>query len=155
MNILTSNRGDHFSVKTSIQSSVRLGGFEKFMDGDNTLVTGFTITANERVSIIPCFKEYTHVFAFGHAPENSVYSVDLLVLLGASCNEKSSGQTDLESIVSLYSEFRVSAFGSCIALTIGSAAFTGALSNITLRGVDPERRIVQVTLSLTGIEPPK
>jgi len=148
MDIIDVGRGSHKAVISGSGSYVTVDGFTP--PGTGSLVADFRIQQREKTATIQCFNEVNHVYAFGHDPENSPFSVSYLVFLGSECMQKKqfSPSSDLRTFISTYLEKRVSAKKSAITVTYrGAGSIRGIVTGFDVSVLDQEMHICSVTLS--------
>ena len=72
------------SPEVKVQKSIiDLDGIDT--SGETTLVSNFSVQDNEKLGMIQCFNDTNHLYAFGHDPENSEFSVTYIAFLGQAC----------------------------------------------------------------------
>ena len=115
---------------------------------DSILVQGFSFNDQEKNAIIQCFDDTNHVYAFGHDPENSLFSVTFLVFLGSKCMKeafKASGS--LSEILERYKGMKVSR-GATVNVTFGKGVtLVGIVLSAAVQLANPELNTVSVVIS--------
>lgn len=156
MKLFNAIRGSHFRGEVTVGSSgsISLSGLSS-ISADNALITNFSIQIGQRVHPISCFADYTYVFAFGHAPELSRYSITLSVFLVSKGECKSSGYVAggaLKNLKNLYDEWKVSNKRALATIIAGGVSLQGALAGMTIVGENPELNMVSVRFDLLGVK---
>ena len=78
--------------QTVTPSIIQITGLKLPTEG--ALVSNFNVSDYEKHTITQCFKDVNHIYAFGHDPEQSGFSVTYIVFLGESCGGSKSGDKD-------------------------------------------------------------
>jgi hypothetical protein len=151
--IMGDTRGSFTVLKMPIESSiVRIDGFDP-PNGQNDhgiLVQSFSMKDAEKHSIIQCFNDSNHVYAFGHDPEQSGFAITYIVFFGSQCMpDKEFKQSNyLETIVGKYNELRVSSSSKTVNVIYGNGVMQeGILLSLSASIHDPELNTISVTLS--------
>lgn len=121
-------------------------------DNEGALVVNFNINDSEKNSIIQCFGGVNHVYAFGHDPEQSAFSVTYLVFLGEKCMEDDLGGwlpgSWLKKIVDDYNKIKISELKKTIQVTCGNGvSYTGIALSLNASVHDPEISMISVTIA--------
>lgn len=128
-------------------SVIRLGSYKA--DGPNILVSNFQVTDNEKLGIIQCFNDTNHLYAFGHDPQSSAFSLTYIVFMGQACMRtgfKEGGK--VKELVKLYNEGKVSASKKTVTMTFGNGtALQGVLLSLDVAVYDPEMNALTMTVS--------
>ena len=158
--ILGENRGTFFLEHMEFNDgSVWIGGKEGLGSEKNEfIVQDFSFVDQEKNSIIQCFDNVNHVYAFGHDPDGSVFSVTFLVFLGGKCSGdgecgeapssfKLSGS--LGKLLEKYKGLKVSK-GATVKVLFANdsgAVLVGIVLSAAARMANPELNLVAVTIS--------
>lgn len=139
------------------ESIVQIGdGYNKIRSGpydnEGALVVNFNINDSEKNSIIQCFGGVNHVYAFGHDPEQSAFSVTYLVFLGEACMRDDNGGFKpgqaLEKIVDDYNWMKVSVLKETAQVSCGNGvSYTGIILSFNAAVHDPELNMISVTIA--------
>ena len=154
MKVFSDVRGSHIKLSLPVNSSsmIQLEGTDGLLKTDCMFVSNFSINLNERVQVISCFKDYNYIFAFGHNPSASSYTVTFTAfLVGKDCRSVT-GSGIVKRIKEYYSANRVSKKRKLVKLSIGDLVVKGVLMNMQLVGQSPEYNTITVQMSLLGIE---
>ena len=121
-------------------------------ENEGAIVVNFNINDSEKNSIIQCFGGINHVYAFGHDPEQSAFSVTYLIFLGEKCMTDDSGGfkpgSTLESIVSDYNAAKVSMKKETVQVSCGNGvSYTGIVLSFNAAVHDPELNMISVTIA--------
>ena len=141
------------SIGGSIQPSmIVLDGLKT--DDSGYLVTDFRFSDMEKVGVIQCFNDYNHIYAFGHDPENSGFSVSFTVFLGDKCMEGSFKEgSSLKTVLKKYLDDRVSKKKATIEITLGQGTtFVGLVQSCEIGNADAEMNMGSVTISGKCVE---
>lgn len=113
------------------------------------LVTDFSMRDAEKNAIIQCFNGVNHVYAFGHDPETSQFSVTYSVFLGNQCMHgrfQDSGR--LARIIRSYNSIKLSSGRRTVNVTFGNGlTIVGIVLSADARVQDAGLNIVSVTIS--------
>ena len=117
---------------------------------EGVLVDAFSFSAAEKVSIMQCFQDSNHVYAFGHDPERSAFSVRYAVFLGQKCMKdafKPGGA--FSKAIQAYKDNRVSAHTEdTVKLTYGDGLqMSGIITALEVGVLDPQLNAVFVTIT--------
>ena len=145
--------------------------------GQGILVQNFSIQDVEKHGMIQCFNNVTHIYAFGHDPEQSGFSISYLVFLGKcksdSSQQSSSGMREggsyergynggegfennepdystenLAKVIKAYNDLKVSKKKSTVVMTIGeNIAVVGIILSVQVNVEDSELNTLSVTIS--------
>ena len=133
--------------KSPVPSIIKLAGIKA--EGDTALVSNFRITDNEKLGMIQCFNNTNHLYAFGHDPENSGFSVTYIAFLGKACMKTafSSGNA-VKNLVNAYNSKKISATGKTVQMTFGGGkALEGVICSMDVDVFDPEINALTVTIA--------
>ena len=123
--------------------------------GSGTLVSNFRVNDTEKNGIIQCFGNINHIYAFGHDPDQSGFSVTYIAFLGQACmrNGFKEGRS-LKSLVAGYNAQKVSNHpDATINMTIGSGlTIRGILLTFDVSVFDAEINAVTVTVAGKSME---
>lgn len=132
-------------------STIRVDGLGALRNG--VFVGGFNITKNEKKGIIQCFNGSNHIYAFGHDPESSNFSITINVFFERTC-DYSTEHGDAGKILQWYRKNRVSKKQKSITMTIDSkGAVSGILTAIQINFIDPALNLASITLIFTDVNP--
>lgn len=149
MRILNITNGSYKKITKKVQPSViHIDGIDLPQQG--AIVFGFSASDAEKHSIIQCFNDTNHIYAFGHDPENSAFSVTYLVFLGKACMKdgKFSAGSSLSDIVNMYNDVKVSKRKATVDVTYGNGVTqTGIVLSLNMGVHDQELNTVLVTVS--------
>jgi len=147
MRIVQVERGSFKEVVVDNSPFVRIQGLD--VPDTGQLLTNFTIHLSEKNGIIQCFNEINHIYAFGHDPENSNFTVSYLVFLGKGCmKDKFVAGSALNTFFKGYLDNRVSKKKSVVQITYkGSGYVRGILLDYNVSVFDEEMHAVTVTFS--------
>jgi len=154
MKIFTAVRGSHIKVNMPVNSSsmIELEGTSGLLSTDCIFVQNFQVGLSERASVVSCFDDYNYIFAFGHNPTSSQYSILFTAfLVGKDCSSITGAQV-IPKIKEYYSQNRVSKKRELVRMTIGSLVVKGALVSMFLVGSNPELNTITVQMTLMGIQ---
>lgn len=112
---------------------------------DPMLVVGFDCQLSETLLFNKCFGGRTYSYAFGHDPNASTVSVNLLGFL-----MKSSGaSTVTDIVVDSYKKNRVSEQGKAAYLMVGSSKpLRGFVIGMSTQSIDPQYSLQSFTITL-------
>lgn len=130
---------EHPNLNVSSPYAFLIEGGPKGIDG--ILSVGFKLTCVEKTGIVQCFNNVNHIYAFGHDPERSNYSLTML-LFPASCGRK----MELLRVVQAYNKRKVSK-QKAVTITVGGATFKGLVQAMDIAVYDPEINVLQATLT--------
>lgn len=135
-----------FDVKPSVVSIDALKGVA---NESGILVTNFQFTDQEKNSIIQCFNNTNHIYAFGHDPESSGFAVTFSVFMGAKCSKEFKDSGNLGKIIRQYKGARVSERGGTVTVSFGKSGPTlvGIVLAAQSQLVDPGINMASVTVS--------
>lgn len=150
--ILSITRGSFVVKKMNEQiqpSIITLDGLD--LPDEGALVVNFNVNDMEKSSIIQCFNDVNHIYAFGHDPEQSAFSLTYLVYLGKACMKDDTGGFQagdaLSSIVQSYNNIKVSK-GSTATVSCGhGVSYLGIVLSANVAVHDPELNLVSVTIA--------
>ena len=146
--IIDVGRGSHAPVHVGSGAYVDLDGFTP--SGTGSLVVDFRVQLHEKTSVIQCFNEVNHVYAFGHDPEGSSVSITYLVFMGASCYSlgKFTPSSEMARFLGAYLDKKVSKKKSVVLATFrGFGTMRVMVTGFDASVYDPEMNICSVTLS--------
>lgn len=141
-------RGSFFIEDKDVSPSiVSIDGLDLPTDG--ALVSNFTVNDMEKSTITQCFNNVNHIYAFGHDPEQSGFSITYLVFLGEACMEdgfKDSG--NLARVVKSYNELKVSNSKASVDVTLGTGfTVVGIILSVNVAVYEAEMNAVTVTIA--------
>ena len=147
MQVINVAHGSFKEVVVDNSPYVTITGFTPPNTGQ--LLTDFRIRMSEKNSVVQCFNEINHIYAFGHDPDGSVFSVTYLVFLGKGCmKEKFEAGTALAAFMRGYLENRVSKKKSTVTITYKGAGYIrGIVLDWDVSVADEEMSAVSVTFS--------
>ncbi len=154
MKVFSDVRGSHIKLNLPVSSScmIKLEGTDGLLRTDCIFVSNFAVMLQERAAVISCFKDYNYIFAFGHNPSSSSYSVTFTAfLVGKDCKSVT-GSGIVKKIKDYYNKNRVSKKRKLVKLSIGDLVVKGVLTSMQLVGQNPELNTITVTMGLIGIE---
>lgn len=123
------------------------GVSDKLKSGGGILVSNFNFSKNEKTSIIQCFNEVNHIYAFGHDPEGSMFQVTFIAFM-TGCSESFSDTGNLKTLVDKYNQKRVSKTKATITATFGKGlSIVGILTNLNAAVFDAETNALSCTFS--------
>lgn len=128
-------------------SIVKIDGFDS--SDEATLVSNFSVSDNEKLGMIQCFNDTNHLYAFGHDPENSGFSVTYIAFMGQACMKTSfSPGSSVEKLVAAYNQKKVSASGSLVTVSFGGGkSVEGVVCSMDIEVFDPEMNALTVTVA--------
>lgn len=116
---------------------------------EGALVLNFYVNDVEKSTITQCFNNVNHIYAFGHDPEQSGFSITYLVFLGEACMEegfKDSG--NLAKVVKSYNDLKVSSSKASVDVTLGTGlTLVGIILSANVTVHDQESNSVTVTIA--------
>lgn len=122
---------------------------------DGALVSNFSFSKNEKTSIIQCFKDVNHIYAFGHDPEGSMFSITYIVFMTDKCAEEFKDSGRLQTMINGYNDLRVSARKATIKATFGTGVvLVGILTNVQTAVFEAETNTLTVTFSGKNVSNP-
>lgn len=130
-------------------SIIKLKGIE-VESGDGALVVNFNINDMEKSAIIQCFQDVNHIYAFGHDPESSGFSLSYLVYLGKKCMKdgKFAPGSKLKDIVDSYNAIKLSKGKATATISCGSGlSYVGIVLSLSASVHDPELNMISVTVA--------
>jgi hypothetical protein len=129
-------------------SIIKLNGVsDKLKSGSGILVSNFNFSKNEKTSIIQCFNDVNHIYAFGHDPEGSMFQVTFIAFM-SKCSDYFSDTGNLKTLVDKYDAKRVSKSRSTITATFGKGlSVVGILTNLNAAVFDAEMNALSCTFS--------
>lgn len=141
-------RGSFFIEESSVSPSII--SIDKLdLPTEGALVSSFTASDMEKSTITQCFNNVNHIYAFGHDPDQSGFSVTYLVFLGEACMEedfKDSG--NLAKVVKSYNDLKVSRSKASVDITLGTGlTVVGIILSANVAMYDAEMNAVTVTIS--------
>ena len=105
----------------------------------------------EKAKITQCFNNVNHIYAFGHDPEQSGFSITYLVFLGEACMEDEKGFRDsgnLARVVKSYNDLKVSVSKASVDVTLGTGlTVVGIILSANVAVYDAEMNAVTVTIA--------
>ena len=123
--------------------------------GQAVLVSNFQVVDNEKLGIIQCFNNTNHLYAFGHDPQSSGFTVTYIVFMGKENGKDICMQGSFKSgnlvggAVRTYNELKVSGYKKTVMVTFGNGtALTGVVTSLDIAVFDPE--INAITVSIGG-----
>ena len=132
-------------IKPSI---IKITGID--LPSEGALVTNFTMNDTEKATITQCFNNVNHIYAFGHDPDQSVFSVSYLVFLGSGCMTDDEGFKDsgnLSDIVQKYNNVKISN-GASVDVTFGEfLSVVGIVLSVNVAVYEAELNSVVVTVA--------
>ena len=130
-------------IKSSI---IQISGVSS--KGSTTLVSNFSVQDNEKLGMIQCFNNVNHLYAFGHDPENSGFSVTYIAFLGKECMKSHfTPGNAVKDLVSAYNDNKVSK-GTLATVSFGGGkTLEGVILNMNIEVFSPELNAVTVTIS--------
>ena len=139
-------------IKPSVVTIDGISDISALKTGDGLLVSNFAVSDREKSSILQCFGGRNHVYAFGHDPDQSAFSVTFFLFLGKKCMEKNKGGFEpgelLKSIVDKYNEVKVSNRKATVQVSLGGGvSYTGIVLAMSASVQDAEINLVSVTVS--------
>lgn len=116
--------------------------------GDTILVSNFQVTDNEKLGVVQCFNDTNHLYAFGHDPESSGFSVTYIVFMGGECMKDGFEAGDSTRLmVQAYNEMKVSQHG-LMHVTFGKGVtLTGVVCSLDVGVFDPDLNALTVTVA--------
>lgn len=145
--LLNTIRGS-YTVVNAKRSTVRVIGAD-VPTGNGILVVHFNVNDVEKSSTIQCFGGKNHIYAFGHDPDQSTFSVTYLVFLGARCSRGTFVPgMNLSLLNRRYMNAKVSTRKAVVRMACGGGvSYTGILLGLSVSMYDPELNVVSATLS--------
>jgi len=116
----------------------------------NTLVSNFSFSDSEKNSIIQCFNDVNHIYAFGHDPEQSGFSITYITFLGEKCmkDDKFKPGNSLSELVGAYNDIKVSKYANTIDVMFGNGVMIkGIILSLSVSTYETEFNTVTVTVS--------
>lgn len=141
-------RGSFFIEDKDVQPSiVSIEGLDLPTDG--ALVSNFTVNDMEKSTITQCFNNVNHIYAFGHDPEQSGFSITYLVFLGEACmTEGFKDSGNLSKIVKGYNALKVSSKKASVDITLGTGlTVVGIVLSANVSVYEAEINAVTVTIA--------
>lgn len=141
-------RGSYFIEDRDVSPSIiSITGLDLPQEG--ALVSNFTVNDVEKSSITQCFNDVNHIYAFGHDPEQSGFSISYLVFLGEGCMEDSfSDSGNLNTIVRSYNSLKVSEKKASVDVTLGKGlTLVGIVLSANVSVYEAELNAVIVSIS--------
>lgn len=112
------------------------------------VVSDFAIHTQEKTSITQCFQEKNYVYAFGHDPEGSGFSLNCIVVLNEGCGADTFlSLGSLSDFLQQYKEYRASNLTKSIKMTVDGATYTVLLLAQDVSVANAEMHLVSVTFS--------
>lgn len=149
MQIIHIQRGSYRNVSAVMNPApfVRVDSFAP--SGDGWLLIDFRIHLQDKNSTIQCFNDTNYIYAFGHDPVGSTFSVTYLVFLGAQCMRSGfSPGNDLKHAVKGYLQHRVSQRKKIVKITFRSSNdFKGIVTGFDAGVYSEELHIATATIS--------
>lgn len=146
-------RGAYVQADTTgrIQPSIiRLSGITS---GSGVLVSGVSVVDAEKNAIIQCFENRNHIYAFGHDPDNSTFSIDYTVFLGSGCSSAFKAGSRLKAVIAAYNKMKLSRSARTFTLTIGSSvSVRGIVLSANVSVFSDELNALKVTVSGKSME---
>lgn len=118
--------------------------------GQSSLVTSFAASQQENVGISQCLNGGVYLYAFGHSPEGSAFSLGITTFLNTCTGDMS---RDLSAAVAAYRNGRVSQSKQLSSLTIGNTVLRGYLVGQDIRVVDTEIGVINTTYNFIALNP--
>lgn len=118
--------------------------------GSSSIVTSFSVNQAENYSVSQCLNGGVFLYAFGHDPSKSPFTVEVASFLH-TCDSSGFG-TDLANAVSVYGKGRVSQSKQQATLSVGSAAFRGYLTSQDVSVINQELGIVGTTYGFVALD---
>lgn len=136
------------TVMTVPDSSAQwsISDFAKKGQYSNLLLYSFGIVDQEAIDVRRCFNDVTHVFAFGRDLRTSVFSVNLLLLLGKICAENQQKMT-IADLRKKYADLRVYKNDETVQVTIDDLTLNCFLTSMELGQVSPDTLSCVVSLT--------
>jgi len=133
--------------KSPVPSIIKLDDIEP--SGDTALVSNFRVTDNEKLGMIQCFNDTNHLYAFGHDPENSGFSVTYIAFISKACSHTSFSPGDaVKKLVDAYNSKKISATGKTVKMTFGGGkALDGVVCSMDVDVFDPEINALTITIA--------
>lgn len=150
--ILNITRGSFVVRKMGLKvepSIIKITGID-IKSGDGALVVNFNVNDMEKSAIIQCFQDVNHIYAFGHDPESSGFSLSYLVYLGKRCmtDGKFVPGTKLKDIVDSYNAIKLSKRKATATISCGSGlSYVGIVLSLSASVYDPELNMISVTVA--------
>ena len=148
MKILNVTRGSYHEVIVGDVPYMQIDGLPKNATG--VLLTDFRTRFQEKNSIVQCFNEINHVYAFGHDPDNSTFSATFLVFLGRQCmtDDNFTPGPRMKELVKMYLDQRGSKKKATVKITWQGVGYVkGVLLGFDLASYDEEMNMATVTFS--------
>ena len=119
---------------------------------EGALVSNFTVNDMEKSTITQCFNNVNHIYAFGHDPDQSGFSITYLVFLGEACMEDENGgfkdSGNLAKIVKSYNDLKVSNSKASVDITMGTGlTVVGIILSANVAVYEAEMNAVTVTIA--------
>ena len=112
---------------------------------DNILLLSFAIHDQEVIDVRKCFREVTHIFAFGRNPSAAVLQMSLLMFLPKPCPKMKMGT--IEDIRRDYDSNRIYKLKSSLPVTIDGLTINGFLVEMDMSNVNPSSHTCVVTFT--------
>ena len=152
MNIFGSVRGGFRAIEldaskgSGVQVSVAGGGSAV---GSSSLVTSFSVAQAESYAVAKCLNGGVFLYAFGHDPQQSSFSLGVTSFLhGCDGNVGS----DLEAAISAYRAGRVSQSKELSSMTVGNTPFRRYLIGQSVDIVDTQLSIIQTNYTFIALD---
>ena len=148
MKILNVTRGSYSEVIIGDVPYVQIDGLPKNATG--VILTNFNLQFHEKNSVVQCFNEINHVFAFGHDPDNSTFSATFMVFLGKQCmkDNKFVPGPRMKELFQMYLTRRASQQKATIKITYQGVGYVkGILLDFNVSTYDEELNAATVTFS--------
>lgn len=143
-------RGSFFIEDKEVSPSI-ISIDELDLPTEGALVSTFTVSDMEKSTITQCFNNVNHIYAFGHDPEQSGFSITYLVFLGEACMEDEKGFRDsgnLARVVKSYNDLKVSVSKASVDVTLGTGlTVVGIILSANVAVYDAEMNAVTVTIA--------
>lgn len=148
--IFSASRGSFFIQRdmSFSASMIYIPGMDT-MSLDNTLVSNFSFNDSEKNAIIQCFNDVNHVYAFGHDPEQSGFSITYITFLGDRCMENGfKPGWSLADIVDSYNDIKLSKKESTVIITFGhGVSLEGIILSLSVSVYETELNAITVTIT--------
>lgn len=118
--------------------------------GTTSIVTSFSVEQAENISVSQCLNGGVYLYAFGHDPQHSQYSLAVTSFLDV-CSGKFGD--NIAKALESYSKGRVSASKQLSTLTVGAGALHGYLIGQAMNVVDAQLGIVNTVYTFIALNP--
>lgn len=148
-------RGAFHKEKFDVGSSgiVSISELDGLIGQDNVFVQDVRVNKREKQTVVQCFGEVNHVYAFGADPLSSQFSVTLAIFLVKECNGGVDG-SDIGSAISTYDGMRVSQNPSTVSMTVGGGTVIGTATGFDMSVANPQLNMVNVSFLFTAFQRP-